>query len=281
MFSEPLNLEKPGLFITSTDTGVGKTVLTCAVAACLAKTMRIGLCKPLASGCREEPDDRARRAVVETRGSQTAHDTSALDCEDIVALSQFANTNCSVDVINPIRFAEPLAPAVAAQQLNVAIDFDRIACSLTMLDRENDGLLIEGVGGLMVPIDPNDPQCTVLDLVRAIGYPALVVTRDRLGTLNHTAMTVRLLRESGCRVAGLVVNRGATGIEQDDKCGDRSVLTNHQWLEHMTGVPVRATLPRAAPGTMALQEGRMAPVIGDAVAECYWPDLLCEAVVCR
>ena len=76
-------------------------------------------------------------------------------------------------------------------------------------------MLIEGVGGLLVPIDSTDPQRTVLDLIKAVGYPVVIVARAGLGTLNHTSMTVRLLREAGCRVAGVVLN-GGEGVCSND-----------------------------------------------------------------
>ena len=118
-----------------------------------------------------------------------------------------------LEVINPIRFAAPLAPAVAAESEveGGLIDLSPLPRALRLLDQSSDALVIEGVGGLLVPLDPRRPEVTVLDLIAALRYPVVIVCRATLGTLNHTAMTVRLLRKAGCRIAGLVLN----GYEPD------------------------------------------------------------------
>lgn len=252
LFPIPPRLRKPGLFITGTDTGVGKTVVTCAVAVALRRAgMRVGVCKPFATGCRRE-----REGLVS---------------EDAEALAHFADSRESLTVINPVRYPLPAAPAMAAEEARQEIDFDAIARSLNELDRGNDAMLIEGVGGLMVPIDPRRPRVTVLDLIVALGYPVVVVCRAALGTLNHTAMTVRLLHEAGCDVAGLVVN----GYEADvGKATDPTISLNRAWLEKMNGLKVLATVPVRPPAEVVPHKGRIPAEVLDAVASCYWPDLL-------
>lgn len=255
MFAAPLQLSRPGLFITGTDTGVGKTVVTCAIAANLRQAgARVGVCKPIATGCRKE-----REGLVS---------------EDAEALAHFADCRQSLSLINPVRYVLPVAPAVAAEATGQAVDFQAIAQSLAVLDRASDCLLVEGVGGLMVPLDHRHPNVTVLDLARAIGYPVVVVTRAGLGTLNHTAMTVHLLRQGGCKVAGLVVN----GYDPDpsrsgDRGADVSMTTNRRWLEKMNHTPILATLPLCAAGSVAPELGRIPPAVLEAVGLTYWPDV--------
>jgi dethiobiotin synthetase len=232
-------LTKPGLFVCGTDTAVGKTVVTCAIARRLrAASWRVGVCKPMASGCVEQDGE--------------------LVNDDALLLREHARCDDAMSIINPLRFAPPLAPAAASDQ---SPDWQVVAHSLKTLDRQYDGLLIEGVGGLLVPLDANDPQLTVLDLIRAIGYPTLVVTRPGLGTLNHTAMTVRLLRESGCRVAGLVIS--GMPADADD---DPSLTSNRRWMEKMNGVAVLGVVPRddSDPIVAAYR----------ALATVHWPDVL-------
>ncbi len=246
----PLSLTRPGVFVTATDTEVGKTVAACALAWQLRQQggMRVGVCKPVASGCRRE-----REGLVS---------------EDAEALAHFADCRQLLDVINPVRYAAPVAPAVAAEQTGQPVDFAEITRSLTVLDRDSDVLVIEGIGGIMVPLDDRH---TVLDLAAALPYPVVVVARATLGTLNHTAMTVRLLREAGCTVAGLIVN----GYEGDvARQTDASMATNRQWLERMNRVPILATLPRCAPQRVQPQEGRIDEAILEAMAATYWPRIV-------
>ncbi len=249
--SEP---SKPGLFITGTDTGVGKTVVTCAIAAALRKQLpgvSLGVCKPFATGCRRD-----REGLVNP---------------DAEALAHFADCRQPLEVINPIRFTAPLAPAVAAKQSDSPIDFEALGRSLALLNRESDALLIEGIGGLMVPLDPRDPKYTVLNLIAELGYPAVIVTRAGLGTLNHTAMTARLLKQAGCQCAGLVINGYDADAANTD---DPSVASNRVWLERTTGLKALAVVPRVDPIGAEPQHGRLDPGILEAVELAYWPDIL-------
>jgi dethiobiotin synthetase len=253
MITKP-SLRTPGLIVTATDTGVGKTVVTCAIAAALRKQLnggKVGVCKPFASGCR--------------------HDREGLVSEDAEALAHFADCRQPLDVINPLRFLPPLAPAVAAEQTGRPIAWDELSRSLSVLDDGSDALLIEGVGGLLVPVDPADPGVTFLDLVGVIGYPVIVVARSVLGTLNHTAMTVRLLREAGARVAGVVMN----GYDADAaRHSDPSMGSNRVWIERMTGVKVIAMLPQLPPERVQPQKGILDPEILEAIEMVRWRDVL-------
>ena len=244
VFSRPLNLKRPGLFVTGSDTGVGKTVITCAIAQQLGQSMRVGVCKPLASGCR-------------CQGGQLVSD-------DALALMRYGSGDWPMDVVCPLRFGPAVAPAAATDE---RLDVDAMAESLRTLDSDCDVLLIEGIGGLLVPIDAHDPARTVLELIMAVGLPVLIVARAGLGTLNHTAMTARLLRQAGCRIAGLVVN-GQQSAGDDD-----SMASNRQWLERMTGLAILATVPWVAGGVVAAHAGRIAPAILEAVGECHWPSV--------
>lgn len=254
----PLRLTKPGLFITATDTDVGKTVTACAIAWALRRqwpACRLGVCKPLATGCRRE-----REGLVSS---------------DAEALAHFADCRQPLDIINPIRFARPLAPAVAAELAHTTPDFSALARALEILDQTSDALLIEGIGGLLVPIDPQDPSRTLLDLIQLLDYPVLVVCRPALGTLNHTAMTVRLLRQADCRVAGLVINGYVPDSSTDpDKVRDLAMFTNPSWLNRMTGLPILATLPFCPSDQVQPQAARLPQEILDAALTCFWPQLL-------
>lgn len=251
MFTPP-NLRCPGLFVTGTDTGIGKTVITCAIAAALRRqgAGRVGVCKPLASGCRK--------------------DREGLVSEDAEALAHFADCRFPLDVINPIRMFDPLAPAMAAARKDAPPDWASLTHALQRLDEGSDALLVEGVGGLLVPLDPRDPQYAVLDLAAAIGYPVLVVARATLGTINHTAMTVRLLRERGLSLAGVVMN----GFDIDGSADDPSMLLNREWIEKVCQAKVLTVVPKAEPGSVVPHEGLIAGSILDAAGTIRWADQL-------
>jgi len=239
-----LGLSRPGLFVTATDTAVGKTVVTCAIAAALrAAGHRVGVSKPIASGCR--------------------HERIGLVNEDAEALAHFADCMQPLATINPVRYAAPLAPAAAAERAGRSVNFQAIADSWRELDAANDVLLVEGVGGVMVPLDE---QHTVLDLARWLGFPVLVVTRAGLGTLNHTALTCGAIHAANLPLAGLVINR------YDPESADLSVASNPRWLTRQNQTPVLATLP-CAEGTDPAR-GRIAPAVLEAVAGVDWSRVL-------
>ena len=258
MFEEKLRLTKPGLFVTATDTAVGKTVVTCAIAAALQRQrpgVKVGVCKPFASGCRRE-----REGLVS---------------EDGEALAHFANAGQPLDVVTPLRFTPPLAPGPAAESAGRGIDDAPLRRALERLDRECDVLLIEGVGGLFVPLDPGKAKVNVLDLIAWLGLPAIVVARPGLGTLNHTAMTAALLKQrKGVRVAGLVVNgyEGDTALDADP-----SIESNRRWMTKMTGLPLLATLPKVAPQRAAPEKGVLDEAVLEAAEAVDWSALLATA----
>ncbi len=236
-----LTLTKPGLFITATDTEVGKTVTTCAIAAALrAAGHTVGVSKPIASGCR--------------------FDLNQLVNEDAEALAHFADCQLPLHTINPIRYQPPLAPAAAAEQTGKPIDYDALSAALAEIDQASDVTLIEGIGGLLVPLDEKH---TVLDLAIAIGYPVVVVTRPNLGTLNHTAMTCRLLKQAGLKLAGLVIN----GFDPEDT-NDASMPSNPAWLARQNKTRVLATIPRC--DGVEPPKGRLPAAVLEAVDVVDW-----------
>ena len=176
---------RPGLFVTGTDTGVGKTVVAAAIAYALRRRgARVGVCKVAATGC-----ERRREGLVSA---------------DAEYLAYWADSRHPLDVVCPQRFADPLAPAVAAERAGTPLDWAAIRSSLDVVASDSDAIVVEGVGGVLVPMDGGH---TVLDLMRSLMLPAVVVARAGLGTINHTLLTVGAIRAAGVPVAGVVVNR--------------------------------------------------------------------------
>src|SRR5688572_20209790 len=180
---QPVTL--PGLFITGTDTGDGKTLVAGAIADWFRRRhKRVGVLKPIATGC--------------------VHRREGLVSEDAEFLAHCAEARFPLDVICPVRYAEPLAPSVAAERAKRPVDWDAIRRSLRIIEAGSDVMIVEGVGGVMVPLDASH---TVIDLARWLRLPAVVVARPNLGTINHTLLTVKALRDAGVVVAGVVINR--------------------------------------------------------------------------
>lgn len=190
-----LNLDLPkkhGLFITGTDTGVGKTLITGAIASILSRQgVKVGVFKPIASGCR--------------------HDRQGLVSPDAEFLAMCAQTDYPLSVITPVCYKTPAAPVTCAEVEHRPIVYEPIAEAYGYLCRNCDVVLVEGIGGAMVPIDP---QHTILDLAVEFNLPVVIVARPNLGTINHSLLTIEAVRSAGLPVAGLVIS-GYNAAEAD------------------------------------------------------------------
>lgn len=199
-----------GLFVTATDTGVGKTEVACAlVSGARAAGLDVGAMKPAQSGL------------------------TAGEASDAERLREAAGGSDPLELICPYQFAPPLAPGVAARLSGVEISLERLVAVARALASRHAALVVEGAGGLLVPLTP---RATYADLAVALGLPVLVVARAGLGTVNHAALTLEALRARRLEVAGVVLNR--TGPDDDP-----SVPYNAAEIERLTGARVLATLP--------------------------------------
>jgi dethiobiotin synthetase len=172
-----------GIFITGTDTGVGKTVVSATLALLLRmKGVKVGVMKPVTSGCREE--------------------NGSLVSDDALLLSQAAGVPYSSDVA-PYLLREPLAPSEAARIDGVRIDFAHVRDAYNRLAAAHDFMIVEGAGGLMVPLAGG---LLVADLVRELDLPLLVVARPNLGTINHAVLTCFAAQQMKITVSGVIIN---------------------------------------------------------------------------
>ncbi|MCK4873218.1 MAG: dethiobiotin synthase [Phycisphaerales bacterium] len=222
----PLALHSPGLFVTGTDTGVGKTVAACLICDQLARRgVRVGPCKPIATGC-------------ESRREGLVSD----DAEQLACAARLDPDVGSLAIVNPVSLKPPTSPAVALERMhgthaNAQPDYASIGRALRKLDEGSDAIVVEGVGGILTPLDRNS---TVLDLMMALDFTVVVVCRATRGTLNHTAQTCRLIRSSNLRLAGLIVN----GYEYDHP--DPQMQENLRWLAIQNRADVLAALPKVS-----------------------------------
>jgi dethiobiotin synthetase len=185
-----------GLFVTGTDTEIGKTHVSCALlAAARARGRRVGAMKPIAAGAEATPlglrNDDALALIAAARGT-------SLDAP--VPASEY-------DAVNPYCFAPPVSPHIAAAEAGVAVDLARIAAlaraRLAGHPPENDWLVVEGAGGWLAPLSDRE---SIADLAVAVGLPVLLVVGLRLGCLNHAELTAREIRRTGLPLLGWVAN---------------------------------------------------------------------------
>jgi dethiobiotin synthetase len=175
----------PGLFVTATDTEVGKTVVAGAIANWFhRRRKKVAVLKPVATGC-----VRRREGLVS---------------EDAEFLAVCAASRHPLDLICPQRYFEPLAPSVAAKRAHQPLDWEAIQRSIRLMSADSDVMIVEGVGGIMAPMDDKH---LVLDVAKMLNVPAIIVARPALGTINHTLLTINALRSATIPLAGVVINR--------------------------------------------------------------------------
>lgn len=199
-------------FMTGTDTEIGKTYCSVALMNDLAQRgQRVVGMKPVAAGC-----------------IQTAE---GLRNEDALALQAASTIAVPYATVNPYAFEPPIAPHIAAAQINVEISLSPIVQAYQSLQQQADWVVVEGVGGWRVPLSE---ELTLLDLVNALKIPVILVVGMRLGCINHALLTAEILESDGCFFQGWIANwlQPPTAI-------DRSVLSA---LQRQLAVPLLAEL---------------------------------------
>jgi dethiobiotin synthetase len=206
-----------GIFLTGTDTGAGKTLVSSAILRALVRRgLRVAAFKPVETGCR-----------IETDGSLTGE-----DCERLAAASSHGQQPRDVAAY---LFREPAAPLVAAEAEGVVIDRSRLLERFAAIASGADFVLVESAGGLMVPVADG---FTTRDLARDLGLPAVVVVASRLGCINHALLTMEVLRSSSVPVAGFVMNE-----VPDAGSYPLAVRTNREVLARFAGAPDLGAMP--------------------------------------
>jgi len=209
-----------GLFITATDTEVGKTLISGAIVAALkARGMNVGVVKPVASG-----------GVTNINGQLVSEDASFLMAA--AGLSEEWRQE-----VNPVCLAPALTPAVAATASGVRINWAKLITICRSMLAQAELTLVEGVGGIAAPIWED---YLVADMVLEFKLPAILVTRANLGTINHTVLTASYARQRGIKLGGIIINRW-----DEDQV---SVLerSNLAYIERLTGLPVLGRFPSVA-----------------------------------
>lgn len=171
----------PPTLVVGTDTGVGKTWITCALARALTDLgQRVVAAKPIETGCNEPPSANEDGALLAAATGQSGPHRALIRLPDLVA------------------------PAIAADQAGVELDYDDLVARLRSLLSPDSQLLVEGVGGLLSPLTWSDNH---LDLAHSLGARVLLVSADRRGTISHTLMALRVLQAEKVPVLGIVLNQ--------------------------------------------------------------------------
>ncbi|MDP2784498.1 MAG: dethiobiotin synthase [Sulfurimicrobium sp.] len=234
MNKSPVPLLAKGLFVTGTDTGVGKTLISCALLHAYAAmgNSTVGM-KPVAAGC--EPYG------------------SGLRCEDVELLRHASSVQAPIELVNPYAFAPPVAPHVAAAEVGVTIALERIRLAYMALTELADKVVVEGVGGFRVPLDEHSDTA---DLAQLLDLPVVLVVGMRLGCLSHALLTVEAIAARGLPLAGWVANRvdpEMAGFDANLQALQRRIVAP------LLGVVAYAPLPDAA----RVAQGLLLPLLGE------------------
>jgi dethiobiotin synthetase len=211
-----------GVFITGTDTGVGKTIVSASLLAALnaAGVRAVGM-KPVASGC-EVTDKGLRNADAELLRAHGAGSPA-------------------YELINPYALPEPVAPHLTAKTAGVEILIDPIATAFAALCTNYDCVIVEGVGGWAVPLSP---QMMQVDIARALNLPVILVVGLRLGCINHALLSARAIASDGGTLLGWIANR----IDPEMERADDNIAT----LRERLAAPCLGVLPFADPDPFTL-----------------------------
>ncbi len=209
------------MFITGTDTSVGKTVIAAAITNLLKrKGHDVGVMKPLQSG-----------------GS-----------EDVDFLLNQSGAKDDLSLVVPYNFKAPVAPSLAARLESVSIEIEKIKGACSELADKHEVVIVEGSGGIMVPvIEKGAGSYLVSDLIVDLDLPTIIVARAGLGTINHTLLTIDHAKKKGINIGGVIVNGYPDNPGQAEK-------HNPAMIEDISGVPVISVLPHVKIEGVALPE---------------------------
>ncbi len=208
-----------GIFITGTDTDVGKTTVAAGLAGALKnRGYSVGVMKSVQSGA----------------GMKNGR----LYSQDAALMMKASGSADEEELVCPVLLREPLAPGVAAEIEGKTVDIELIKNAYAELERRHDLVIVEGAGGLAVPLKTphlnTGTNFLVSDLITCLGLPAIIVARAGLGTINHTFLTIEHARTCGIALIGVIINNYRGGMAEE---------TNPKVISELTGVPVIGVIP--------------------------------------
>ena len=200
------------LFVTATDTDIGKTYVCAGLAYALKKSgIDVGIMKPFACGVKQK---------------------IGFSSNDLTILANAAMIDDAEDIINPFFFPIPASPYTAAKNLGVKINVEHVMECFRKLDQIHDIMLVEGIGGIMTPILKD---YAIIDLIKDLMANTIIVTSSKIGTVNHTVLTCNMCKNMNIPIKGLIINNfDSAGYPIDELERDLSALTD---------LPVLCSLP--------------------------------------
>jgi dethiobiotin synthetase len=205
-----------GVFVTGTDTEVGKTIVTASLVSLLLRDgLDVGVMKPVETGC---PKKNGR-----------------LVPRDATFLKVVSGSRDSLSLINPYRFSKPLAPLIAAEIDHKKVNLQRISSAYRKIRKRHDIIFVEGAGGLLVPLTG---KLTSLDLILKLSLPMILVVGSKLGAVNHTLLTLNWARENGIKIIGLIINQLNRSSRKN-----LAEKTNPMLIRSFAGVPILGEVP--------------------------------------
>lgn len=204
-----------GYFITGTDTGVGKTVVTACLLAIYRKHgTNTGIMKPIETG-------------VNPKCSSEAN-------SDAKFLLTISGNQDPIEEVSPIRLKPTASPLQATRITGQTVDISLILENFRRLQAKHDRMLVEGIGGLLVPLTAD---YSVSDLIKDMNLPLIIVSRFSLGTINHTLLTVKAAQETGVEIAGIILNHSEDRSLNEIELGQASLI------QELSNVPVLGECP--------------------------------------
>ena len=201
-------------FVTGVDTGVGKTVFTCALAHTLYSSgVDVGIMKPFATGLSR---------------------TGQYKSEDVELLIKYSGVSDPQQLVNPYFFEIPASPYMAAKKLGKTINIDTVLSSFERLESIHDVVIAEGIGGIMTPILKD---YFVADLIKDLHLDSILVTSTKIGSVNHALLSIDACKKYGIRITGLVINEADSGYDVNDLESD---------LVSLSGVDVICKIPHVS-----------------------------------
>lgn len=201
-----------GIFITGTDTDIGKTIVAAGLAGALKKKgYNTGVMKPVQSGA--------------------ASRNGLLYSQDAELMVMAAGSEDKEELVCPVLLKEALAPSVAAELEGRTVDLEKIKNAYMELERHHDLVIVEGAGGISVPVTE---KFLMADLIKYLDIPVIIVARAGLGTINHTFLTVEYAKQRGISIIGVILNNYTGGLAEE---------TNPGIISKLTGIPVVGIVP--------------------------------------
>ena len=229
------------IFITGTDTGVGKTILTATLLRSLREQgVNAAPMKPIQTGCEPGPDG-----------------LIAPDLEYCLQAADLTPKPITHTLMCPYKYKPACSPHLAAELANETIDPQKLITTYQKLSEQFDAVLVEGAGGILVPITRT---YSMLDLAKELNIPIILAARPNLGTLNHTLLTIKAIHQKEIPIMGIVI------IHTDPPTNDYIEIDNKKTIHEITGLPVHTlpylpnhTSPESIPTNIPLPLNNIAP----------------------